>query len=1548
MQMDANVKFSENTKRPSTEVYLQAVVCASGCLLGAPDAAYGIRAAVQEFQTHTQLDRVYIFKDVPNQQGVVLVAEATAHGIPSIRQTLGDRVYLDSEFETVIPTLRSGCVYQSVYAQRKDENAEINSALATRSDLMFPVFVEGHFWGIVGFDDCQNDRAFDAAEVISLQSFASALAATVQRDTAAEAYAVERQRYENLLRAVAEASQHLISNDDLPTALNLALNALRLHTDVDRVFLNRYASEELSTYFWLESRRDGVPPFVVGFGPGPWHDDDFAEVAYPLRDGKVYRSTATMRSGANASANQNNGSMSDLIVPIMLNDQYAACLGFDDNNSPRAWTDADVAALQIAASAIAAALSRDSARAQKAKDAESVWLRDRLLAAVANSLQSLLGDENRDFQRTVHATLEALGQACGIHRVKVVSQRRDTTTGELTHFLDHEWCATGFTSQTSLGLTQFSNSATLGWLTHLYAGQAMWRVIDDVPMPLRAAFEQVGVQSVGTVPIFGGGQYLGIVVFDDCMKKRKWSVAEIDALSAAARALGAAVHRHVLQQAMLNERDMRIAAEQARADHAQQLAARIERHSRLLATVATSAEELLAAPDPAGCMDAVLARVGEVTHAERVCLARLNWTPDDPTLHGWQEISHEWVRPGVARQIDGSLRSFPMLRSDATWDRALTQFASERRILSTIDKLDEPFRSEQLSLGIVWTLCYPVLFEGRLWGLLGMDYATQFDEYDEADLAALQTVATTIADAFLRRELEQRALATERSRLADAQTLNHLLESVVQSSRELLDAPNFYAGLQHWLQVLAKAVNADAAALGSLAPNAAKINLADWQVFWSKSAAEIPPVPPTADFVDWHNRLVRGEAVWAHREDLLDPASLRYWQETDCWTNLLVPVISAGGPLGVLCFDWCERREWQPAYGTVLRTAADSVAAAIQRHEATQALLAEREKRISVEVGRTQESSRLAALMSLVVQSSRELLDTELQDFEPALRAWLGRFGQETGASRCTLYDLAEHLPSGLGTVRMLCEWVRDGVSGSLPVSFMRPHLIDPRGAEPFMSQLTSGEVVAIHTEDTEEPMRTFLERQGNVSVVAVPLFVNGRQWGCLSFDYSTRKQFNLSEVALLQTAADTLSAILRRNEATHAMLNEREMRIEEEQRRSADLARTNEALRISLAALADTPSEAGFISHCLLQLCQQADASAAYLFSFQNTEDTLHLLGAAAGGQFHTIGLPSDPTIFRNGFQCDSSLRALLVSSGRLLWRPLENVPEQNTDGATIRHWQTQQGYRADALHALKVGNQIIGLVALQFISPQPPPSTQQELTHTLCQTLTLALELARLGAQARVSCERAAVLGERQRMAGEIHDSLAQSFTSIAMQSEALAQRLGSEPESLRVLRLIERTARAGLADARSSVLALLPIAEPVGSLDMALADLATRSNVVGGIQCVFSSHGTPYPLQSNAREALLRIAQEATSNAMRHSGGSLIALRLTYRGSGVMLAVEDDGQGWKHKTGNPKNSGFGMAGMQARAEAAGARLIVGLSTLGGYSVQVSLLYEPEEPRP
>jgi signal transduction histidine kinase len=155
--------------------------------------------------------------------------------------------------------------------------------------------------------------------------------------------------------------------------------------------------------------------------------------------------------------------------------------------------------------------------------------------------------------------------------------------------------------------------------------------------------------------------------------------------------------------------------------------------------------------------------------------------------------------------------------------------------------------------------------------------------------------------------------------------------------------------------------------------------------------------------------------------------------------------------------------------------------------------------------------------------------------------------------------------------------------------------------------------------------------------------------------------------------------------------------------------------------------------------------------------------------------------------------------------------------------------------------------------------------------------------------------------------------------------------------VLRLIERTAREGLAEARMSVLALSPADGWPGSLDQSLEALAERSSIRGGFECRFESSGKPCAMPGPVQESLLRIAQEATSNAMRHSGGTRVSIRLDYVRQRVRLTIEDDGRGLSSVEGQRQSGGFGVSGMESRAAAIGGSLRLGQSSLGGLAVHV-----------
>ncbi|HEY3507131.1 MAG TPA: sensor histidine kinase [Actinocatenispora sp.] len=180
-----------------------------------------------------------------------------------------------------------------------------------------------------------------------------------------------------------------------------------------------------------------------------------------------------------------------------------------------------------------------------------------------------------------------------------------------------------------------------------------------------------------------------------------------------------------------------------------------------------------------------------------------------------------------------------------------------------------------------------------------------------------------------------------------------------------------------------------------------------------------------------------------------------------------------------------------------------------------------------------------------------------------------------------------------------------------------------------------------------------------------------------------------------------------------------------------------------------------------------------------------------------------------------------------------------------------------------------------------------------------------------------QAGMLAERQRLAMEIHDTLAQGFTSILMLLEAAES---APPEQAAAHRSrAARAARENLAEAR----ALVASQPPTGLADMSLHDalrrLVTRLGEDTGIDTDWDLAGEPRRLPAGTEVVVLRCAQEALTNVRRHAGAARASLRLRYTADTVGFDVSDDGAGF-----DPGSSaGFGLSGMRERIAQVGGRL-------------------------
>jgi signal transduction histidine kinase len=200
------------------------------------------------------------------------------------------------------------------------------------------------------------------------------------------------------------------------------------------------------------------------------------------------------------------------------------------------------------------------------------------------------------------------------------------------------------------------------------------------------------------------------------------------------------------------------------------------------------------------------------------------------------------------------------------------------------------------------------------------------------------------------------------------------------------------------------------------------------------------------------------------------------------------------------------------------------------------------------------------------------------------------------------------------------------------------------------------------------------------------------------------------------------------------------------------------------------------------------------------------------------------------------------------------------------------------------------------------------------------------------------AGVTAERERMAREIHDTLAQGFTSIVMVSQAVRADLdrGRLDAARERLDLVERTARDNLAEARALVSAFAPVGLAETGLAAALDRLADRfGQETGLVVDVTVAEGTA-AINRDREVILLRAAQEALTNVRRHAQASKVELALTVAPDGsVRLEVADNGRGIDPGAAE----GFGLRGMRDRVTSGGGELAISGGEERGTRVLVTL---------
>ncbi len=246
------------------------------------------------------------------------------------------------------------------------------------------------------------------------------------------------------------------------------------------------------------------------------------------------------------------------------------------------------------------------------------------------------------------------------------------------------------------------------------------------------------------------------------------------------------------------------------------------------------------------------------------------------------------------------------------------------------------------------------------------------------------------------------------------------------------------------------------------------------------------------------------------------------------------------------------------------------------------------------------------------------------------------------------------------------------------------------------------------------------------------------------------------------------------------------------------------------------------------------------------------------------------------------------------------------------------------------------IGILNVLSAQSQELSDSNLQLLYTIGDMLGIAIERARLFGQSH----QMGIIEERNRLARELHDTLAQDLTAISLKLETISALWDSDqPDKLQsILQQTQDLTRRSLEEARRSVLDLRATPLEDRSLVEALEQLLQQANKDGGVAVHFEVVGTYRALPMRKETGIYRIAQEAINNVLKHAAAAQLVLSIAYQPEYLELSIQDDGRGFEPDVG--PDLGYGLVGISERVNLLGGKLEIQSSPEIGTLIKAKIL--------
>ncbi|MEO1445493.1 MAG: GAF domain-containing protein, partial [Cyanobacteria bacterium J06635_11] len=663
-----------NRELRQRDALLNGVNAAAQCLVAQDDLTRAIPEALRILGESTQQERIYVLENV-YKKGVddvfwTIPYEWNAPGLPD-SSILGENVPIPMKAfpAPIVAQISTGKPIQLLTRNVTGIALIINQARFAKSLVAVPISVAGQWWGIMGFDDCTTERIWSEAEIAVLETAAACVGSAIERDrtrrereSTARARATELETYNQQLRArdallncVNAAAQCLVATEDLSEALPTMLKILGEGTNQCRAYiLNNTQDSQTGDYIFnlmLEWDAPNIPSKIEAGGRFPVPVKNFPDhLTAPLRAGQAMQFFARELDGIGPEKRAKGKARSLLSVPVSVSGQWWGLLGIDDCFEERIWSDAEIAVLETAATALGNAIERDlarkarevaerdaliaqerTARAAELEAANKVLRsRDRWLettAVAANELLSALPPEV-----SVTAALKTIGENLGSDRLGIMrySPEKDhSEKDKLGKFCAlYEWHASdSIQTMAENALDVLPASDFADWTKRLMAGESVGGLVANLAEPFRSKMQTLNTLSTYAVPIFISTEVMpvfwGLMYMDYCREARQLAPAELAVFNTAATCVGSAIHREqMLQRRQQAERTALL--EQEREQAAQARAAQLQVSNKILSlrerwlnATAAAAGELLSADTVESAINNALRILGEGTDVDR-------------------------------------------------------------------------------------------------------------------------------------------------------------------------------------------------------------------------------------------------------------------------------------------------------------------------------------------------------------------------------------------------------------------------------------------------------------------------------------------------------------------------------------------------------------------------------------------------------------------------------------------------------------------------------------------------------------------------------------------------------------------------------------------------------------------------------------------------------------------------------------------------------------------------------------------------------------------